>query len=293
LERKQRNAKSYKIKKKHVDYVLKLLKKNPTWSVQLLWNSTKLKFTDFNITRRHLGQVIRDNNITRKRTTTRHFPETRYGKKIDLKKEMNKFYSIVDKYSITNIISIDETSIYAEMTSNYSRCELGKRCIKKTKNNKVFIKYTLVCAINSKGVVGWTLYKDGGMTSQRMIEFINKFISQKFKNNLIIMDNGGSHKSKKIKEKLNETGNSLQYSVPYKPKTNAIESWFNQFKYYFKLNSNVYDYDKLNSRVRKIIKAIPTKHYLNYMKYAYVQKNHRKFIIKESSRRRKIKTYKK
>ena len=26
LERKQRNAKSYKIKKKHVDYVLKLLK---------------------------------------------------------------------------------------------------------------------------------------------------------------------------------------------------------------------------------------------------------------------------
>ena len=165
--------------------------------------------------------------------------------------------------------------------------------LKKQRIIRFLIKYTLVCAINSKGVVGWTLYKDGGMTSQRMIEFINKYISQKFKNNLIIMDNGGSHKSKKIKEKLNETGNTLQYSVPYKPKTNAIESWFNQFKYYFKLNSNVYDYKKLNSRVRKIIKAIPTKHYLNYMKYAYVQKNNRKFIIKESSRRRKIKTYKK
>lgn len=133
MERKQRNAKSYKIKKKHFDYVLKLIKKNPTRSIQLLYNSAKLKFTDFNITRRHLGEVIRDNNITRKRTTTRHFPETRYGKKINLKKEMNKFYSVVDKFSITKIISIDETSIYAEMTNNYSRCELGKRCIKKNK----------------------------------------------------------------------------------------------------------------------------------------------------------------
>ena len=62
--------------------------------------------------------------------------------------------------------------------------------------------------------------------------------------------------------------------------------------YYFKLNSNVYDYRKLNSRVQKIIKAIPTKHYLNYMKYAYVQKNNRKYVKKDSSRRRKLKLYK-
>ena len=81
-------------------------------------------------------------------------------------------------------------------------------------NNKVFIKYTLVCAINSKGVIGWTLYKDGGMSLERMIEFINKYISNKFKNNLIIMDNGGSHKSKKIKEKINETGNT--YNIVYR-----------------------------------------------------------------------------
>jgi len=130
------------------------------------------------------------------------------------------------------------------------------------------------------------------MSSERMIEFINKYISKKFKNNLIIMDNGGSHKSKNVKEKINKTGNTLQYSVPYRPKTNAIESWFNQFKYYFKLNSNLYDYRKLNSRVQKIIKAIPTKHYLNYMKYAYVQKNNRKYVKKDSSRRRKLKLYK-
>ena len=64
--------------------------------------------------------------------------------------------------------------------------------------NKVFKKYTLVCAINSRGIVGWILYEVGGMNSSRMVEFIDKFISGKYKNNVIIMDNGGSHKSKEI-----------------------------------------------------------------------------------------------
>lgn len=56
---------------------------------------------------------------------------------------MKIFYDKVDKFSI-----------YAEMTAPYSRCELGRRCVKKTTDNKVFKKYTLVFAISSKGVVG-------------------------------------------------------------------------------------------------------------------------------------------
>ena len=88
------------------------------------------------------------------------------------------------------------------MTASYSRCELGRRCVKKTKDNKVFKKYTLVSAISSKGIVGWILYESGGMTSNRMVEFINKFIKDKFKNYLVIMDNGGAHKSNLVKEAI-------------------------------------------------------------------------------------------
>ena len=78
--------------------------------------------------------------------------------------------------------------------SLYSRCKLGKRCLKKTKDNKVFIKFTLLCAINRKGIIGWTLYESGGMTGDRKSYFINTFIKNKYKNYLIIMDNGGEHK---------------------------------------------------------------------------------------------------
>lgn len=65
----------------------------------------KKKYKDFNITPQHLGQVIRDNNITRKRTRHEHYPKERYGKPTDIKKELKAFYKEVSKYSLDKIIS--------------------------------------------------------------------------------------------------------------------------------------------------------------------------------------------
>ena len=264
-DRKKRVTESYKIKQKHVKYLIKTVKKNPTWSIKMLWNDIKVKFSDFEISQNHLSRVIRYNNITRKRTRIRHYPLTRYGKPIDFKKELKQFYTNVDKFSIHKIISIDETSIHADMTHYYSRCELGKRCVKKTTDNKVFKKYTLVCAISNKGLLGWTLYENGGMNAERMVIFLNKYITKKYKNHLIIMDNGGAHKSNLIKNAISSRQNTLLYSVPYRPKTNAIESWFNQFKHYFKYSSNAYTYTDLKKNVKKAIKKISKKSYLNYI----------------------------
>lgn len=41
------------------------------------------------------------------------------------------------------------------------------------------------------------LLEKGGITAERMVEFIDKNIKGKYKKQLIIMDNGGAHKSKK------------------------------------------------------------------------------------------------
>jgi transposase len=48
------------------------------------------------------------------------------------------------------------------------------------------------------------------------------------------MDNAVIHKSIKIREKIEKSGNNLLYSVPYHPETNAIEEFFNQLKHYIK-----------------------------------------------------------
>ena len=178
-----------------------------------------------------------------------------------MKKELKLFYSVTDKFNLNKIICIDETSVSASMLINYSRCELGKRCVMRTKDNRVFKKYTLIVAMNYKGIIGWVLYEKGGMNSERMIEFLKKYVLKK-RNNLIIMDNSPSHKSLKIREEISKTTNSLHFSVPYRPKTNAVESWFNQFKHYFKLDSSHLSFNELKSHVSIIIQNIPKKHYV-------------------------------
>ena len=96
------------------------------------------------------------------------------------------------------------------------------------------------------------------------------------------MDNSPSHKSLKIREETEKTTNILQFSVPYKPKTNAVESWFNKFKHYFKLDSSHLTFNSLKSHMSKVILGIHRKHYLAYMKYAYESKDVRKYNDKKT-----------
>ena len=200
-----------------------IIDKYPHISISNLHKLIKKKYNDFDITSQHLGSVVGDNNITRKRTRRRHYPEFRYGKPTNLKRDLSNFYKVVEKYSLDKIICLDEISIHAMMKPSYSRCSLGKRCVMKTTNNKVFQKYTLLAGISTKGVIGWKIYENGGVTAERMCAFLDDYISGKYVNHLVIMDNAGSHRSKLVKEKVKKTKNHLQYSVPYKPKTNAIE----------------------------------------------------------------------
>ena len=67
----------------------------------------KKKYKYFDITPQHLGQVIRDNNITRKRTRHKHYPKERYGKPTDITAIFKKsivFLKIAVKEKIKKII---------------------------------------------------------------------------------------------------------------------------------------------------------------------------------------------
>lgn len=73
IKRHNRLPVSYKIKKKHVKYVIKKLKENEQITISDLAKIVKKKYSDFYITPRQLRNVIRDNNITRKRTNMNIF----------------------------------------------------------------------------------------------------------------------------------------------------------------------------------------------------------------------------
>jgi hypothetical protein len=292
IRRHNRLHVSYKVKKKHVKYAIKKLKENEQITMSELAKIVKKKYNDFDITPRQLRNVIRDNNITRKRTRHEHFPVTRYGTPIEKKKELDKFYKKVDKYKLNKIISLDETSIKPAMLKEYNRCKLGKRCVIKTDDSYIFRKFTLLVAIKNSKCVGWKLYEKSGMTKERLVEFLEEFVFDKYKNHLIILDNAGSHRNNYVKDAITESETNYLFSVPYTPKTNVVEMFFNQIKHPLKLNKKVLRFDDLKKEVKKAIKKVKRKNYKNYFLYAYKKNELRKAKRGVSTLVRKPKIYK-
>ena len=67
-------------------------------------------------------------------------------------------------------------------------------------------------------MLGWDLYGKDCIDSIKLYDFLEKFITTKFKNKLIILDNTSSHRNAKIKELINKNY-YLLYSVPYQHST--------------------------------------------------------------------------
>ena len=259
---KNRPNLSYKVKQKHVDYALEIMKIDKLITLEQLNKKLEEKFKDYDITPRWLGKVIKDNFVTRKRTRKKHFPDTRFGKPINYKDEVMKFFNKINKYDLKNIISIDETSIKSGMVSEYCRNNIGKRCYYETKDNKVFRKYTLIVAISFSGKVWWKLYEKGGINADRYLEFIKENILTKYKNKLLLFDNAKAHTANIVLNEIKKN-NDYQLVVAYSPRLNPIESYFSQLKHYIKIDKEI-EYKNIKKSVENSIKKITKENYKNY-----------------------------
>lgn len=267
VNRKTRKLGSYKLEKQHIQFIKETLRKHSDIQMNFLHELLKAKFPKLDISRQYLSDIIRDNNITRKRATFKHFPKTYRGNVRNEQKELKDFFDVINKFKLEDIISIDETSVSTSLTHNYCRAFLGERCVKKTTNNEVFKKYTGIFAISSKGVIGYEVYKKGGIDSNRMVDFINKFINGKHKNKLIILDNASSHRNQLVKDVIKKD-NNLLYAVPYQHYTNAIEGYFNVLKSRLQKKKGL-TYDELVNNVKDVLDEIPIHIYKNLIKGAY------------------------
>ena len=155
---------------------MKEINKNKTITIDDLLSKIKSNYPSFDLSSRQLSRVVKDNNITLKITRIRHDPIKRFGKDIDINKNIKDFYDEVKKYKLDDIICIDETSIKSLQKRNHCYNEIGKRCVIKTQSQEVFKKYTGIFAISTKGVLGWELYEKNGINTDRLYEFLETYI---------------------------------------------------------------------------------------------------------------------
>jgi transposase len=272
---------AYKVKKEYVDFLLQELKKNKTITIEDLLYLLKNKYPDVDLNKSHINRIIKDNNITLKITRIRHEPVKRFGKDIDINANIKKFYEEIKKYKIEDIICIDETSIKSLQKRHHCYSEKGKRCVIKTQSQEVFKKYTGIFAISVDGVIEWDLYEKGGINTDRLIEFLEKNITSKLRNKLIILDNASSHRNERIKELVNKHNNIL-YAVPYQHFTNSIENYFSMLKSRLQKLDGL-TYIKLKENIENVISKIPKEKYRNIFKGAYERPE--KYIPKNKTRK--------
>ena len=272
---------AYKVKKEYVEFLLQELKNNKTITLQELLQKLKDKYKGVDLTTTQIFRVIKDNNITLKITRIRHEPVKRFGKDIDINANIKKFYEEIKKHKIEDIICIDETSIKSLQKRNHCYSSKGKRCVIKTQSQEVFKKYTGIFAISVNGVEGWDLYEKSGINTDRLIEFLEKFITGKYKNKLIILDNASSHRNQRIKDIVNKHNNIL-YAVPYQHFTNSIENYFSMLKSRLQKLEGL-KYDNLKENIKKVISEIPKEKYENIFKGAYERPE--KYVPKNKTRK--------
>jgi transposase len=287
VERQNRTPIAYKVKRDHIRFIKEEIHKNKTVTMEDLLFLLKRKYPSMTLSRTHLGQVVNDNNITLKLTRIHHEPITRWRKDININEELKRFYDEIQKHKIEDIICIDESSIKSLQKRNHCYSQRGKRCVIKTQSQDVFKKYTGVFAISVNGVEGWDLYEKGGMTTDRMVEFLEKFVTGKYKNKVVILDNASVHKNDTIRALVNKH-NKILYSVPYQHFSNAIENYFSMLKSRLQKYSGL-KYANLKENITKAIENTPQTYYKNILEGAYNRKE--KFVEKNKTRKNPKKLY--
>ena len=288
IKRHNRKPIAYKIHKDQVKFILAELKKNKTITMDDLLVKLKEKYPTLTLSRFHLSRIVRDNNITLKITRIRHEPTKRFGKEIDINAKIKDFYKEVKKYNLDDIICIDETSIKSLQKRHHCYSDIGKRCVIKTESQEVFKKYTGIFAISTKGVLGWELYEKRGINTGRLVEFLEKYITTKFKDKLIILDNASSHRNERIKELISKN-NHILYAVPYQHFTNSIKNYFSILKSRLQKTEGL-KYTDLKVNIASVLRNIPKQNYENIFKGAYERPD--KYVPKNKTRKRKLKIYK-
>lgn len=231
LENKQREG-SYKVTKDHVKAMIKQIRKDPDTTIAQLQELIQKEY-GVSLSLMHIARVVRDNNYTLKQKNMKHFPDTYRNEPRNKEIEVNGFLKEVRQFPLDKIISIDETSVVAGMSRNHGREFIGKRLVEMTSHPDRFKKRTVVMAISANGVEGWKMYDKGGMTSDRMVEFLQIVLKDK-SGYIVIMDNASTHGTQDVRRMIRDGDNKLLHSIPYSPETNAIEELFNQFKHYIR-----------------------------------------------------------
>lgn len=139
------------------------------------------------------------------------------------------FSEYVRKIVSERFVFVDECSTNISLAPIYARAPRGERAHGKAPKNWGK-NISLLCAIDSEGVKP-SMSVEGAVDSKVFESYIENFLAPMLKRGqIVVMDNLSSHKSKRVKELIENAGCELVFLPPYSPDMNPIEEAFSKVK---------------------------------------------------------------
>ena len=132
-------------------------------------------------------------------------------------------------YDKNNFVFIDESGVNTDLTRIYGRAIDGERCVDKVPLNTPQ-NTTILSSVRYNGETVYTVYQ-GGTTSDKFSDYLNNILAPALhKNDIVVMDNMRTHRSKEVKKVIEELKINVVYLPPYSPDFNPMEKMWSKIK---------------------------------------------------------------
>ncbi len=137
-----------------------------------------------------------------------------------------KYQGLIDP---KRLVFIDETWTKTNMTRSHGWTERGRRLIDKVPHGH-WQTTTFVAALRHDRIDAPCLF-DGPINGERFLAYVNEELTPTLnKDDIVVADNLGSHKSKAVRQAIRNVGARLIFLPKYSPDLNPIEPSFSKLK---------------------------------------------------------------
>lgn len=146
-----------------------------------------------------------------------------------LKRERTMVRRMLNKFSLSSLLFLDESGINLSMTRTYAWANVGDRAMGTAPQNWGTTT-TVVAALGLRGIVAPMVLK-GAMDGETFENYVRQFLARDLReNDIVVADNLSAHKRPIIRSLIREAGAWLVYLPPYSPHLSPIELAWSKVK---------------------------------------------------------------
>jgi transposase len=163
-------------------------------------------------------------------------------------------------------VFIDETWTKTNMTRLYGWAPRGERLVAKVPHGH-WKTATFLAALRNDRIEAPCVF-DGPINGERFLAYVEQFLVPTPKpNDIVILDNLGSHKGKVVRRAIRNVGARLVFLPKYSPDLNPIEQVFAKFKTLLR-KAGARSYEALSQACAQILIQYPPEECAAYIRNA-------------------------